>query len=350
MNFSQEIITWYHQNKRDLPWRKTQDPYKIWLSEIILQQTKVEQGLPYYTKFCAKYPKIQDLAKASEEDILKNWQGLGYYSRARNLHFTAKKITNDYQGIFPKSHKEILKLKGIGEYTAAAIASFAFKLPYAVVDGNVFRLLSRYFGIEIAINSSEGKKIFQKLSQTLLDKNKPDLFNQAIMEFGAIQCKPKKPQCESCVLSTNCEAFNNQRTEILPFKIKNSKKKEIFMEYFFLEYKSKTFLRKRTEKGIWQNLYEFPALEFNCVETEKNIDAVLKKKWLKDSAFKIIKKSERFNHILSHRKINARIWKINLDDKPKEKKWKLIELKKINRYPMSRLMELFLESKIFKSN
>ena len=223
MQFSSQIISWYLEFKRDLPWRNTTNPYNIWLSEIILQQTQVKQGLPYYEKFITHFPTVESLANADEEQVLKLWQGLGYYSRARNLHFAAKQIAES--GSFPTNYKAILELKGVGEYTAAAIASFAYKLPHAVVDGNVFRLLSRVYGVDIAINSTEGKKYFSKLANTLLDTKRPDTHNQAIMEFGAMMCKPKNPNCEQCPLSNECIAFNSNSIEAFPVKIKKNESK-----------------------------------------------------------------------------------------------------------------------------
>ena len=349
MNFSQEIINWYNFNKRDLPWRNTTDPYKIWLSEIILQQTKVEQGLPYYLKFCKKFPDIQSLANAKEEEILKLWQGLGYYSRARNLHFASKQIISSYNSKFPNNYKDILSLKGVGEYTAAAIASFAYNLPYAVVDGNVFRLLSRFYGINTPINSSAGKKLFAELAQSILDKERADINNQSIMEFGALMCKPKNPNCNICPLKDGCKAFQTNEIDSLPVKIKNRKQKHLFFEYLFIIQKEKTYLNKRTEKGIWQNLYEFPVLEFDQNESEnKVIEIITKLTFFKKTNIKIIKTSEKYKHILSHRIINGRLWHIEIDSKINHPKWLLVDLKSINQYPTSRLMEIFLESKILK--
>ena len=214
--FLLKLLNGTPKHKRELPWRNTKDPYKIWLSEIILQQTQVKQGLPYYQKFIKSFPSVSELANANEEQVLKLWQGLGYYSRARNLHFAAKQIHQ--AGFFPKEYKDIINLKGVGEYTAAAIASFAFKLPYAVVDGNVFRLLSRFYGIDTPIDTSKGKKEFSEIAQTLLVKEEPDTHNQAIMEFGSQMCKPKQPNCNSCPLRDECVAFANNTTHLLPVK------------------------------------------------------------------------------------------------------------------------------------
>ena len=257
--FSSNIIDWYKNYKRDLPWRNTTNPYKIWLSEVILQQTQVKQGLPYYEKFIATFPDVSDLAEAKEEHILKLWQGLGYYSRARNLHYAAKQIHS--RGFFPNNYDDILSLKGVGEYTAAAIASFAFKLPHAVVDGNVFRLLARFYGIDIPINTSKGKKHFTELAQSLIIKDKPDIFNQAIMEFGSQMCRPKQPNCPNCPLQNECLAYANSTIHLLPIKKGKVKVKTVYFDYFFFKTKTETLVNQRIAKGIWQNLYEFPLIQ-----------------------------------------------------------------------------------------
>src|SRR6185295_17174001 len=233
----------------------------IWLSEIILQQTRVEQGLPYFEKFSEAFPTIKHFAFAHEDKILKMWQGLGYYSRARNMHFTAREIVKNFDSKFPVEFSELKKLKGVGDYTAAAIASFAFNKPHPVVDGNVYRFLSRYFGIKTAIDSLKGKKIFLELAEELLDKKNPGLHNQAIMEFGAIQCKPVNPDCFSCHLKMDCYAFKNKRVNQFPVKSKTQKVRERFFYYLFIRWKNKIFLHKRTGKDIWKNLYEFPLIE-----------------------------------------------------------------------------------------
>src|SRR5690606_28672368 len=220
MTFSQKLISWYLQNKRDLPWRNTKNPYKIWLSEVILQQTRVAQGLPYYENFVKHFPTVFDLAKANEEQVLKIWQGLGYYSRARNLHHTAQYVSENLNGEFPKTYNKLIKLKGIGSYPAAAISSFSNDENVAVLDGNVYRVLSRYFGIETDISSSQGKKEFQEMADEVLDKKRPALFNQAIMEFGALQCVPKNPNCEVCVFNDSCVALQKNKVAQLPVKLK----------------------------------------------------------------------------------------------------------------------------------
>ncbi|NJN78344.1 MAG: A/G-specific adenine glycosylase, partial [Saprospiraceae bacterium] len=225
-DFTPNLLFWFSKNYRPMPWKGERNPYYIWLSEIILQQTRVEQGLPYFLKFKENYPTIKDLAAATEDEVMLLWQGLGYYSRARNLHFTAKYITYELDGIFPNTYSEIIRLKGVGSYTAAAIASFAYNLPHAVVDGNVYRVLSRYFGIHTPIDSTEGKKQFEKLANDLIDKERAADYNQAIMDFGATHCTPRNPSCSACILSSNCIGFNTQKNDILPVKTKKIKKKE----------------------------------------------------------------------------------------------------------------------------
>ncbi len=274
--FSQTIIFWYHQNKRDLPWRDTQNPYKIWLSEIILQQTRVAQGMPYYQKFVENFPTVQELANADEETVLRLWQGLGYYSRARNLHAAAKYISEELNGIFPTTYIEIKKLKGVGDYTAAAISSFAFDEVQAVVDGNVYRVLARFFGIEKDITSSEEKKEFRELAQKLISTKEPAIYNQSIMEFGALQCVPKNPNCKNCPLQENCTAFAKNLIEKLPVKSKKTVVKDRFMHYLVFvngeesnkkdkdnkNSEKKVLVHKRQEGDIWQGLYDFFVLEY----------------------------------------------------------------------------------------
>ena len=240
--FTEEIIRWYNINKRNLPWRNCNDPYLIWLSEVILQQTKIEQGLSYYERFTQKYPTIKQLAEANSDDVMKLWQGLGYYSRARNMHLTAKQIVLERNGIFPNNYQDILNLKGVGNYTAAAIASFAFDLPYAVVDGNVYRVLSRVFGIKKPIDTGAGQKFFAKLAQQLLNINYPAIHNQAIMEFGSQQCRPLKPNCGVCPLKLNCKAYSTNSVNLLPRKKKSIKVSNRYFEYLIYIQKGKIFV------------------------------------------------------------------------------------------------------------
>lgn len=343
MDFSKEIIKWYRINKRDLPWRKTRDPYKIWISEIILQQTKVNQGRPYYERFIKRFPTIQDLAKSSQDDVLKLWQGLGYYSRARNLHFSANMIMQEFSGKFPENYTDILKLKGIGEYTAAAIASFCFSLPYAVVDGNVIRLLSRFFGINIPFDTSEGKRSFQQLANRLLDKNHAATHNQAIMEFGSLQCKPKTPSCQLCNLKISCIAFSQKSTQDYPVRRNKIKTRNRFLHFFIINNQDNFFIRKR-KKGVWKGLYEFPLLEF---KKEKEVEKVLKspeiKSLLKSRSFRIKKVSEKITYLLSHQRLHVRFWHIN-SDKFSSSEYDSITLNKLKKLPVPNLIDKYLES------
>ena len=261
-SFSKDLICWYYENKRDLPWRKTKDPYKIWLSEIILQQTKIAQGLPYYLKFVVQYPTVSKLAKASEREVLKLWEGLGYYSRARNLHKTAKIVINDLKGVFPSNHKELVKLPGIGDYTASAISSFSINEINPVIDGNVYRFLSRLIGIKTPINTSKSHKEFRDIAKILISKKNPSDFNQAIMEFGSLICRPTSPLCEKCMYQNNCFAHLNKELHALPVKIKKKKVRDRFFNFLIVKSDSnQTIIIKRKEKDIWQNLYQFPLFE-----------------------------------------------------------------------------------------
>ena len=340
MGFSEEIIGWYHQNKRDLPWRKTTDPYQIWLSEIILQQTRVDQGLAYFNKFIENYPTVDLLANASEKEVLNHWQGLGYYSRARNLHFTAKLIVNEYNGVFPKEYKDVLNLKGVGEYTAAAITSFAYGLSYPVIDGNVYRVLSRVFGVETPIDSTLGKKEFKALANELIDSKRPADYNQAIMEFGALQCKPKLPKCEDCPLRLSCFALKNDLIAELPKKEKKIKQRNRFFNYVVAINEDSIYLKERTEKDIWIGLYDFP-----LIETEKQLNSF---KTIKDSfkniGLDLIDKSIEYKHILSHQKIYATFWLVNAKNSAKLKEnYTKIALKEINNYPVPKLIDNYLQ-------
>lgn len=330
-----KIINWYKQNKRDLPWRNTKDPYKIWLSEIILQQTRVAQGLPYYLKFTKAFPTVFDLAKAPQQKVLKLWQGLGYYSRARNLHEAAKDIVKNYKGVFPKEYEELKKLKGIGDYTAAAISSFCFNKPHAVVDGNVFRVLSRLYAIETPINSTDGKKQFTQLANELLDKKDPGTYNQAMMEFGARYCTPSNPDCENCVLKNECAAGMMNAAKKFPVKIGKTKITTRYFEYFFISHENKTFIEKRVGKGIWENLYQLPVLEFLTKPGQQKVLDKFAKEILKsaDAHFEVKEISTHKKHQLSHQKIMARFWQINLKKPAILPEYRKIELKNLKKYP-----------------
>lgn len=307
------ILKWYNINRRDLPWRNINDPYKIWLSEILLQQTRVDQGLPYYVKFIKAFPDIQSLACADEKLVLGLWQGLGYYSRARNMHATAKKIVSEFEGKIPDSYKELLKLKGIGKYTAAAIASFAFEEKVAVVDGNVYRVLSRLFGIETDIASSLGQKEFFNKAQEIMPIKDGHLYNQAIMEFGALHCTPKNPQCDTCPLQTMCHAYKHNLQAILPRKEKKTVKRDRYFNYLLFKKGNTFLLRERKEKDIWQGMYEFYLVEDNKLAPIEDLLANNFKSALIKN-FVLTKESTEIRHILSHQNIFSKTWCIEVKD------------------------------------
>jgi A/G-specific adenine glycosylase len=300
--FSKKVVKWYKVNYRDLPWRNTREPYRIWLSEIILQQTRVSQGLPYYERFVEKYPTVGALAKAPEQEILRLWQGLGYYSRARNLHKCAKKIVEELGGVFPDTFEGLRQLPGIGDYTAAAIASIAHRQPVAVVDGNVFRVLARIFGIATPINSGEGKKKFTELANELIDKKAPDTHNQAMMEFGALFCTPKNPLCLECDFKPSCEAFRSNLQYVLPVKLKSKKSQQRYFNYYVVKKGNSFAMKKREEKDIWHGLYDFVLEESDQLLKEHSNAAALPQKL----AGKEIAVSKTYKHILSHQTIYAR--------------------------------------------
>jgi A/G-specific adenine glycosylase len=343
MDFKKKLTNWYSNNKRDLPWRNTENPYHIWLSEIILQQTQVKQGLPYYDAFVRQYPTVFDLANASEQDVLKLWQGLGYYSRARNLHSTAKYVAHELNGKFPDNYKDLIKLKGVGDYTASAIASIAFNEVTAVVDGNVYRVLSRYYGINTPINSTKGIKEFKELASSLIDKNEPATFNQAIMEFGATQCKPKNPYCIVCPLNESCVALQKNLIDSLPVKLKKTKVKNRFFNFLVCIDKSKyTILEKRTSKGIWQNLYQFPLIEsskslspeeFHLLNIE---DSVLHNL---EFDYSLYNKKDKI-HKLSHQHLHTKFWIIETEELSKN----TISIKDLKNYPVPVLIGDFIEA------
>ncbi|RYU97617.1 A/G-specific adenine glycosylase [Emticicia agri] len=311
--FSEVLQNWYERNKRELPWRNTRDPYKIWLSEIILQQTRVVQGMPYYHKFVDKYPTIIDLANADEKEVLRLWQGLGYYSRARNMHQTAKIIANDLNGKFPENYAGLVKLKGIGPYTAAAIASFAFDEKVAVVDGNVYRVLARLFGIETDIASHEAKKVFGDLANELISAKNPATHNQAMMEFGATYCTPANPGCMFCIFHYDCEANAKGKQAVLPVKSKKVKVKKRYFDYFVIERDGKLLMTKRGAKDIWEGLYHFYLVEskYKLLQIEE-IDNDFLQELLPVSIIK--NSSEVYKHVLTHQTIEVRFWHIVLSE------------------------------------
>jgi A/G-specific adenine glycosylase len=316
--FRRNLLNWYSQQNRDLPWKGIKDPYKIWLSEIILQQTRVAQGLPYYLKFIEKYPTITAFALANDDDVMRIWQGLGYYSRARNMLVTARIITAEYNHKFPESFDELLQLKGIGNYTAAAIASFAFDLPHAVVDGNVYRVLSRIFGIETAIDTTQGKHKFAQLADKLLDKKHAAQYNQALMDFGATQCVPKNPDCVNCVFKNSCEALKLGMVANLPIKEKKLTKKNRYFNFFYITDGKNIVVEKRQENDIWQNLYQLPLIETKAHIT---IDKLLKPstidkhpflKNLKPRFIKNIKAGVVKQQVLTHQKLLIQFYMLQL--------------------------------------
>lgn len=344
MDFTPTILSWYSLNKRNLPWRNTTDPFKIWLSEVILQQTRVAQGMDYYHAFTKRFRKINELAKAKEDEVLKLWQGLGYYSRARNLHHTAKIIATQYKGRFPDTYEKILQLKGIGPYTAAAIASFAFGECKSVVDGNVSRVLSRYFGVKDAIDSPAGKKIIMQLAEECIDKKRPALFNQSIMEFGALQCVPKNPDCGNCVLKNSCYAFAKKMQHSLPVKAKKTAIKNIYPVYFFIQHNQHFYLRKRTGNDIWKGLYELPNTEVQNIPVKKEIPAIIRKSgFFKENNISFSSFSKTYKHLLSHRNIFAVFVTMHAQKGYKPvKEWVKSPLGKDPVKPVPRLIDIFL--------
>jgi A/G-specific adenine glycosylase len=342
MNFSKVLILWYINNKRDLPWRQSKNPYYIWLSEIILQQTRVDQGLSYYNSFVNTYPTVQLLAKANEMEVLKLWQGLGYYSRARNLHFSAKYIVNELGGKFPSNYHDLLKLKGVGDYTAAAIASMCYNEAKAVVDGNVFRVLSRYFAVDTPINSVKGKKQFTALAQSLIDCENPGTFNQAVMELGALICTPKNANCTECPLNSSCKSLMQHTVYNFPVKEKKLTVKQRFFNYLVVETNSgKTAIQQR-KQGIWQNLFEFP-----LIETQDEID---EKQLIEQKLFQDLFKNKSVNfklfnqnsivHKLTHQHIYAKFWIVKVNTiNIATIKWNSIE-----KFPFPILIVKFLKS------
>lgn len=320
--FSKLIEKWYFVNKRELPWRDTRDPYKIWISEIILQQTRVDQGKSYYLRFINRFPDIRSLAQADEQEVLLLWQGLGYYSRARNMHKAAQQLMQ--KGGFSPSYEDMLELQGIGAYTAAAICSFAFDMPIAVLDGNVFRVLSRYMAIDMAIDSSNGKKYFGRLSQDMLDKDNPALYNSAIMDFGALLCTPQNPHCSLCPLMYKCKALKEGKVSCYPVKLHKLKTKDCFFTYLYIKNKDEIVLHKRSKIGIWRNMYELPCIESLSF---KDQDLIFEKNGLKrwkqllNEDLTISKEINQLKHQLTHRTIYADCYTIditNVGDKLKK--------------------------------
>ena len=341
-NFSEILINWYREHKRELPWRESSDPYLIWISEIILQQTRVVQGYDYFIRFIKRFPDVTSLAEADEDEVMKFWQGLGYYSRARNLHAAARSMN----GVFPKTYPEVLALKGVGEYTAAAICSFAYNMPYAVVDGNVYRVLSRYLGIETPIDSTEGKKLFASLAGEFLDKSRPAVYNQAIMDFGAIQCTPQNPACLFCPLAGSCMALSKSMVAQLPVKQHKTKTTERFLNYIYVRAGACTFINKRTGNDIWKNLFELPLIETASSVTEEELLALPEfiKLFDKEEVPVVRSICRNVKHVLSHRVLYANFYDVVLPEKTKSfSSYLKIKTNELEQYAVPKLIHAFLE-------
>ena len=327
-----------------MPWKYETDPYRVWISEIILQQTKVEQGLGYYNRFIINFPTVFDLAKAEDAEVFKMWEGLGYYNRCKNLLTTARHLTTVLDGIFPSTYEEIIKLKGIGEYTASAIASFVFNLPRAVVDGNVYRLLTRVFGIKTPIDTNNGKAELKTLAAQLLDKEFPGIYNQAIMDFGAIVCKPKLPLCEICPLKYICYAFRHAEVHSLPVKSQKLIRKERWLYYIIIRYKEQVYIRKRTEKDIWQNLYEFPLLEKYKEADIKELTADDKfTDLMSGNSYSIVSVSNLRSQLLTHQIIRGAFITISIPHPLKTDSFKSVSKEELSALPLPKFITAYLK-------
>ncbi|MEI7526835.1 MAG: A/G-specific adenine glycosylase [Mariniphaga sp.] len=344
--FHKILSDWYKHNKRDLPWRSNRDPYYVWISEIILQQTRVDQGTEYFVRFIAQFPNIASLAGSSENELLKMWQGLGYYSRARNIYVAAGQIMNHFNGRFPDSHNDILKLKGVGDYTAAAIASIAFGLPHAAIDGNVYRVLSRIFGIHTPIDSTQGKREFLELSTFLIDRDSPGAYNEALMEFGALQCVPRNPDCTVCPFQNQCIAFSRSEIAALPVKSIKVKVRHRFFNYLYLKHDKSIILEKREGNDIWQNMYQLPLIE--------SLKSLTVNELAGDEKFRLMFENEsivietvggEILHVLSHQKLHVRFFEISTLEAPKRSGWINIIPEALSEYPIPKLIDNFLMEK-----
>ncbi len=341
-DFNSLILIWFDKNKRNLPWRDQSDPYKIWLSEIILQQTRVAQGTDYYLNFVKQFPTVQHLASATEQEVLRLWQGLGYYSRARNLHFTAKWIVNELNGIFPSTFTELLKLKGVGEYTAAAIASIAFHEAVPAIDGNAFRVLARYFNIDLDISASKTKKYFFELGKKIIDPDRPGDFNQAIMELGATVCLPQNPLCEICPVNESCEALAKNKVKQLPVKSKKVKVKNRYFHFFEISDGKNYLMVKRKKKDVWQSLFTFPLIE------TADSELITSESFLNEIS---IKKSHELFHILTHQRLHINFWRSIVSSKQLNSLSKTLDAEickaeDLEKLPLPRPMEKYLDLKI----
>ena len=344
MNFADELLAWYRQNKRDLPWRNTTDAYVIWLSEVILQQTRVAQGLPYFYRFLHRFPDIKSFAAATEDEVLKLWQGLGYYSRGRNMLKTAQLIQQQHGGVFPVQYSQLIKLKGIGQYTAAAISSFAANEVRAVVDGNVYRVLARYFGINEPVNSAKAKKTFQAVADDLINTKMPGLHNQAIMEFGAMLCKPKNPACGICPVRTGCYAFKHNATSSLPVKIKKTAPRRRYLNYFLITNGSRILMNKRGENDIWANMYDLPCIETDDLLSVTDVVSLpVFKQYFGSTAPGVFDYGIK-RHVLTHQQLYVRVLGIDITPVKLEQKWFYIEVEKMKNLALPKIIFIFLKN------
>lgn len=357
MKMEEILIKWYNQNKRALPWRETTDPYKIWVSEVILQQTRVNQGISYYYRFLEKFPNVKTLADADEKEVLLVWQGLGYYSRARNMHAAAKYVVEVEGGVFPKDYDGLIKLKGIGSYTAAAIASFSYKQKVAAVDGNVMRVIARLFRVEDPVNSTKGSKRIEAIANTLISEQHPDIFNQAIMEFGALCCLPKNPNCVACPLIMHCEAYKNQLIEQLPVKKKSKPARNRYLNYLVItdSEKLQLVLSKRNEKkDIWYNLYQFPVIESDTEwEAHSLVESAQFKSIIKENEFSLQGDVLKKKHLLSHQTLYISFWKVGVNKitaLEKKNDLEVIDMHSVSSYPLPQVVAGYVEEQIISMN
>jgi len=351
ISFRKKLLTWSEEHPRYLPWTNISDPYAIWISEVVLQQTRAEQAIPYFHKLMKSFPTLAHLANSSLDDLLLIWEGLGYYSRARNLYKAAKWIQVELNGVFPNSYSEILKLPGVGDYTAAAIASFAFKLAFPVVDGNVVRVLGRLFGVETSFHSTEGRKQFYQLANQFLDQKVPDLYNQAIMDFGATHCLPSNPLCHSCPFQLHCTAYKIGRIQDFPVKKSRQKSSEKFLHYFLIQdLQDRILIRQRDDASIWKNLFELPGL---FLDQEKTLTSQQIKKYIRQCGIEInnykILKIRQYHHLLTHLKLNIKFYIIycdSLKDQITNNKNQMVEIKTLSKYAFPKIIRLFLDQNL----